>query len=158
MRTPGYSAAPVGSIVVPGQENKGPIDGLTTISPMPEVQGPTLIFNNSLNNSQLPNGQTVEEFEKSLVGLQSGERVAKIKEIAAQVSASLGMVKDNKLTRMNGRNVYKGTDGYLYALDTMHGSFEKINPKTGVHLGEVDFTMRKITKADTSGGHDLRVN
>jgi hypothetical protein len=49
MRTPGYSAAPVGSIVVPGQENKGPIEGLTTISPMPEVQGPTLIFSEGEN-------------------------------------------------------------------------------------------------------------
>jgi filamentous hemagglutinin len=49
MRTPGYSAAPVGSIAVPGQENKGPIEGLTTISPMPEVQGPTLIFNEGQN-------------------------------------------------------------------------------------------------------------
>lgn len=53
------------------------------------------------------------------------------------------MVKDNKLTKLNNRDVYRGADGNLYALDTQHGRFETVSPK-GKHLGEVDFSMQKI--------------
>ncbi|HHQ6628036.1 TPA: hypothetical protein ACSTL5_004581 [Serratia fonticola] len=59
------------------------------------------------NTTILPNGQQVNHYEASLVGLPSGERVAQ----------SNGWVKDNKLTKMNNRDVYRGSDGNLYALD-----------------------------------------
>lgn len=68
------------------------------------------------------------------------------------------MVKDNQLTKKNGgRDVYRGQDGNLYALDTQHGRFEVVSPK-GKHLGEIDFSMQKIPNSiDKSGGHDLKV-
>nr|WP_246593526.1 colicin E3/pyocin S6 family cytotoxin [Photorhabdus akhurstii] len=55
-----------------------------------------------------------------------------------------------------GRDVYKGKDGNLYALDTQHGRFEVVSPK-GKHLGEVDFSMQMRKSADTSGSHNLKV-
>jgi filamentous hemagglutinin len=67
-----------------------------------------------------------------------------------------GMVKDNKLTELNNRDVYRGMDGNLSALDTQHGRFEMVTSK-GRHLGEIDFSMQPRKPADTSGGHDLKV-
>lgn len=109
-------------------------------------------------NKKIASGQTVGDFEKSLVGLPPGERVAIVKQTAAQVALQQGMVKDNRLTKMNnGRDVYRGSDGNLYALDTQHGRFEVVSSK-GKHLGEVDFSFQKIPDSiDKSGGHDLKV-
>ncbi|MBS9444460.1 VENN motif pre-toxin domain-containing protein, partial [Photorhabdus heterorhabditis] len=109
------------------------------------------------SSTKIATGQSVGSFEKSLVGLPPGERVAIVKQTAAKVIVEQGMVKDSKLTQMNGgRDVYKGKDGNLYALDTQHGRFEVVSPK-GKHLGEVDFSMQMRKSADTSGGHNLKV-
>ena len=107
---------------------------------------------------KIATGQAVGSFEKSLASLPPGERVAIIKQTAPKVAAENGMVKDNQLTKKNGgRDVYRGQDGNLYALDTQHGRFEVVSPK-GKHLGEVDFSMQKIPNSvDKSGGHDLKV-
>ncbi|WP_249939029.1 VENN motif pre-toxin domain-containing protein, partial [Tenebrionicola larvae] len=106
---------------------------------------------------KIATGQTVGAFEKSLVNLSPGERVALIKQAAPQVAAANGMVKDNQLTKKNGgREVYRGRDGNLYALDTQHGRFEVVSTK-GKHLGEVDFSMQVRKPADPSGGHNLKV-
>ena len=67
------------------------------------------------------------------------------------------MVKNNTLSKLNGRDVYGGNDGRLYALDTQHGRFEVVNSKTGKHLGEVDFGFNKTKSTDKSGRHDLRL-
>lgn len=61
-------------------------------------------------------------------------------------------MKDNKLSKMNGRDVYKGSDGTLYALDTQHGHFEVVNPKNGKHLGEVDFDFNQTKRSDKTLG------
>ncbi|HEN3566305.1 TPA: VENN motif pre-toxin domain-containing protein [Yersinia enterocolitica] len=110
------------------------------------------------SNAKIATGQTVGAFEKSLVGLPPRERVAIIKQTVPKVVAEQGMVKDNRLTQMNGgREVYRGQDGNLYALDTQHARFEVLTPK-GKHLGEVDFSMQKIPNSqDKSGGHNLKV-
>lgn len=110
------------------------------------------------NTTKLPNGQQVNHYEASLVGLPPGERVAQVKQMASSVAQSNGWVKDNKLTKMNNRDVYKGSDGNLYALDTQHGRFELVNAKNGKHQGEVDMGLKFIEGSkDTSGGHDLKV-
>ncbi|AXO87793.1 hypothetical protein DZC75_07120 [Pseudomonas parafulva] len=101
----------------------------------------------------LPAAQTVAQFEKSLSGLSAGERVARIKSVVASVIAANGMVKD---TRLNGRDVYRGQDGKLYALDTLHGCFKVLNPKNGKHMGEVDFEFNQTKPADTTGRHNLK--
>ena len=111
-----------------------------------------------VNTTKLPNGQQVNHFEAGLAKLPPGERVAQVKQMASSVVVSNGWVKDNKLTKMNNRDVYKGSDGYLYALDTQHGRFEQVNAKSGKHQGEVDMGMKYIEGSkDISGGHDLKV-
>ena len=106
---------------------------------------------------KIATGQAVGVFEKSLANLPPGERIAIIKQTAPKVAAEHGMVKDNQLTKKNGgRDVYRGQDGNLYALDTQHGRFEVVSPK-GKHLGEVDFSMQVRKPADLSGGHNLKV-
>ncbi|WP_370607000.1 hemagglutinin repeat-containing protein [Pantoea ananatis] len=106
---------------------------------------------------KIATGSTVGAFEASLSKLPPGERVAIVKETVNKVVAEQGMVKDNKLTKLNNRDVYRGADGNLYALDTQHGRFEAVSPK-GKHLGEVDFSMQKIPNSiDKSGSHDLKV-
>ncbi|MDN0109468.1 VENN motif pre-toxin domain-containing protein, partial [Yersinia mollaretii] len=107
-------------------------------------------------SAKIVTGQAVGAFEKSLVGIPPGERVAIIKQTAPKVAAEYGMVKDNQLTKNNGRDVYRGQDGNLYALDTQHGRFEVVSSK-GKHLGEVDFSMQIRKPADTSGSHNLKV-
>nr|WP_309304262.1 adhesin [Pseudomonas sp. LS1212] len=109
------------------------------------------------NSLLLPGNQTVAQFEKGLSYLPPGERVAQIKSVASVITAANGMVKDNKLSKLNGRDVYKGKDGNLYALDTQHGRFEVVSSKSGKHLGEVDFGLSQTKLPDRSGGHDLRV-
>ncbi|WP_052687191.1 hemagglutinin repeat-containing protein [Enterobacter hormaechei] len=106
---------------------------------------------------KIATGNTVGAFEASLSKLPPGERVAIVKETVNKVIVEQGMVKDNRLTKLNNRDVYRGVDGNLYALDTQHGRFEAVSLK-GKHLGEVDFSMQKIPNSiDKSGGHDLKV-
>jgi len=101
--------------------------------------------------------KSIKDFEKNLIRLPVGERVAMIKQTAAVVAAQAGMVKDSKLSRMNGRDVYKSKSGDLFSLDSQHGRFEVINPKNGKNLGEVDFSFASTKPADSSGGHDIRI-
>lgn len=126
------------SIILPGKKVPGSIKAVD----------PTI---------KIATGSTVGAFEASLSKLPPGERVAIVKETVNKVVFEQGMVKDNKLTKLNNRDVYRGADGNLYALDTQHGRFEAVSPK-GKHLGEVDFSMQKIPNSiDKSGGHDLKV-
>ena len=108
-------------------------------------------------NIKIATGATVGDFETSLFKLPPGERVAIVKQTAAKVVAEHGLIKDNKLTKMNNRDVYRGTDGTLYALDTQHGRFEVVTPQ-GKHVMEVNFAMKEIPDSkDKSGRHNLEV-
>ncbi|MBI6680981.1 hypothetical protein [Pseudomonas viridiflava] len=91
----------------------------------------------------LPRGQTVAQFEKISFSLPPGERVAQIKSAAASVTVANGLVKNNKLSELNGRDVYGSNDGILYTMDTQHGRFEVINPKNGKHLGRSILSSKK---------------
>lgn len=55
---------------------------------------------------KIATGSTVGAFEASLSKLPPGERVAIIKETINKVVVEQGMVKDNKLTKLNNRDVY----------------------------------------------------
>ena len=117
-----------------------------------------IVENPSLGNVySLPWGQSASEFEKSLVTLPSGERVAIVKTRARELADSLGWPKDNFLTKLNGRDVYAGSDGYFYAVDSQHGRLEQVNSR-GKHQGEVQFDLIPVPKSkDDSGKHDLRM-
>ncbi len=135
-QTPVDYSRPVVELPAPGVMNQGVEDG---------------------PKGALPGGQTVAQFEKSLSSLPPGERVAEIKSAAASVMVANGLVKNNKLSKLNGRDVYDSNDGNLYAMDTQHGRFEVINPKNGKHLGEVNFEFKQTKPADKTGGHDLKI-
>ena len=44
---PGRSGDPIGLIAIPGNESDGPTSGSTTVTPLPEVRGPELIFSDT---------------------------------------------------------------------------------------------------------------
>lgn len=78
-----------------------------------------------------------------MVKLPQGEKVVQVKMAAVSVAAASGMVKDSSLSKMNGRDVYKEKNGYLFALDTQHGRFEMVNPKMEGILGSLILTSIK---------------
>ncbi|WP_148051244.1 hypothetical protein [Pseudomonas brassicacearum] len=125
--------------------------GTSYTNPSVDNPSPSILYS-------LPWGQSAPEFEKSLVGLPGDERVAVVKSRARELTKALGWKKDNRLTRINDRDVYTAGDGFLYALDTQHGRLEQVNGKTGKHLGELKFDLTPIEDSkDVSGKHDLRV-
>ncbi|WP_025842206.1 colicin E3/pyocin S6 family cytotoxin, partial [Asaia platycodi] len=98
-----------------------------------------------------------EAFEKSLSNLSASERVAIVKNQAKNIAQEYGWKKDNKLSRINNRDIYQTEDGEIYSVDTQHGRLEKINPRNGNHLGEFNFNLDPTGKIDRSGGHDIKV-
>ena len=84
------------------------------------------------------------------------ERVAIYKQEGRAVAEKHGFEKNNRLTKLNKRDVYVNEKtGDLYALDTQHGTFKHCNKK-GRHIEEVDFELKQTKKGDRSGGHDLK--
>jgi hypothetical protein len=80
---PSWPGDAVGPIAVPGQENNGPSGGTTTTTPLPEEQGPGLIFNEGegytgpAGEAARLIGQEREAAVASMVdGSVSGEKVA----------------------------------------------------------------------------------
>lgn len=139
---------------LPGSTDGSPIvEGGSTSYTNPSVENPSpgILYS-------LPWGQSAAEFEKSLVNLPYDERVAVVKSRGRELAKALGWKKDNRLTRINDRDVYTMGDGFLYALDTQHGRLEQVNGKTGKHISEFYFDLVAVPDSkDASGGHDLRV-
>ncbi|MBC7533022.1 MAG: hypothetical protein H7318_15720 [Oligoflexus sp.] len=101
--------------------------------------------------------ETAEDFYRSNRDKPPGERVAAIRTKADALAKEKGMQKDNKISKMNNRTVYKDNDGSYWSVDTLHGTFEKLDSK-GRHQGEYDFDFKIIDGTqDRSGGHDLRI-
>ena len=95
-------------------------------------------------------------FEKEICKMSSNERVAAVKTKAKEICDGKGFIKDNKLSRINGRDVYRDSKtGNLYAVDSQHGRFEMLNAK-GKHQGEVNFEFEVTKPADNSGKHNLK--
>ena len=96
-------------------------------------------------------------FEKEISKMSPNDRVAAVKTKAKEICDEKGFIKDNKLSKINERNVYRDTKtGKLYAVDSQHGRFEMTNAK-GKHQGEVNFDFEQTKPADKSGGHDLKI-
>ena len=99
---------------------------------------------------------TAQEFEKAISHMSPDERVAAVRNEAAEVARNAGLIKDRKLSKITGRTVYRNQEGnQLYSVDTQHGRFEVLN-KRGRHLGEVDFDFKLTKSADIAGQHDLK--
>ena len=97
------------------------------------------MFDVRIQKSESSKGNGVEEsareesaadFEKRISNLSSEERVAAVKEKARNVAREKGLVKDSKLSKLNGRDIYKDTKtGEYYSVDTQHGRFEHLNKR-----------------------------
>ncbi|HEX6431318.1 MAG TPA: RHS repeat-associated core domain-containing protein [Niastella sp.] len=99
--------------------------------------------------------ETAKAFEERISKMPPGERVIAVNGKVAKVAGKNGWEKDSRITRLNGRDVYKDAGGNLYAADTQHGRIE-YNDKRGKHLGEYDIDGVKQKSADTKGRHDLK--
>lgn len=99
--------------------------------------------------------ETAAQFEARISKMPPGERVLAVNGKVAKVARRNGWEKDNRITRLNGRDVYKDANGNLYAADTQHGRIE-YNDKRGKHLGEHDIDGIFKKPADTKGKHDLK--
>ncbi|WP_434525434.1 RHS repeat-associated core domain-containing protein [Photorhabdus asymbiotica] len=109
---------------------------------------------------KLPNGKTVNEFERTLAYLPTEERWYFIREMAESVAKANDWKRARNIEKLNkGRVIYEDKDGkYYYSVDMQHGRFEKIAKKLGNHLGEVDMMLTNIPNSiDKSGGHNLKV-
>jgi hypothetical protein len=88
--------------------------------------------------------------------MDASGRVGAIRQRAAAVAEEQGWVRDNKISTINNRTVYRDANGNYYSVDTKTGSFEMTNSR-GIHQGELDMRLRQIDPPDPSGGHDLIV-
>ena len=111
-----------------------------------------------LAGCKLPDGQTVADFEKSLVKLPVNQRVPVVRNMAESVADQNGWTRAKNIESKNrGRTIYQDGKHY-YSVDTQHGRFEQINKKNGKHMGEIDMGQNSIPNSiDNSGGHDLVV-
>jgi len=58
--------------------------------------------------------------------LPLGKRVATVSSKAEEVAKNAGLVKDSKLSKINGRDMYKDPKtGDLYSVDTQHVDLKK---------------------------------
>ncbi|MDA2323988.1 S-layer homology domain-containing protein [Bacillus albus] len=97
----------------------------------------------------------VAAFDKKIAKMNINEKAAEIKIASKGIAKQNGWEKNNKLSKLNKRDVYVDSKTKnLYAVDTQHGRFEVLNKK-GKHQGEVDFNLNSTKPADKSGGHDL---
>lgn len=78
------------------------------------------------------------DFYKSVVKMSTNDRIAQFKTVGAEFAEKNGLVKNNKLSKMNDRTIYSGENGTHYSLDTQHGHFEVLNSK-GKHQGSIKF-------------------
>lgn len=109
------------------------------------------IVKESLGNTKLSSA----DFEYKLSKLPPGERVAEIKGTLTAKAKEYGWNKDRNITKKNSRDVFKDRDNNLWAIDSLHGRYEKCNPR-GKHQGEFRLNLEFVDDSiDKSGGHDL---
>lgn len=116
------------------------------------------------NNLKVPKVNNVEglrgeinTFEKEISKMVSNDRVATVKIKAKEIADQYGFVKNSKLSKINGRDIYMDkSTGYLYAVDSQHGRFEVLN-RNGKHLVEVNFNFELTKPGDSSGSHNIKI-
>ncbi|MBS5885759.1 MAG: colicin E3/pyocin S6 family cytotoxin [Clostridium sp.] len=116
------------------------------------------------NNLKVPKVNNVEglrgeinTFEKEISKMVANDRVATVKIKAKEIADQYGFVKNSKLSKINGRDIYMDkSTGYLYAVDSQHGRFEVLN-RNGKHLGEVNFNFELTKPGDSSGSHNIKI-
>ncbi|OOS07798.1 RHS repeat-associated core domain-containing protein [Moraxella cuniculi DSM 21768] len=99
--------------------------------------------------------ETAAQWEERFSKINPAEKYNKAKGKLTKIAKRNNWIKDNKLTKINDRDVYfNGKDKYYY-FDTQHGRFE-VSDLQGKHLGEVDIDGNPTKPADNSGKHDIK--
>jgi len=96
------------------------------------------------------------ELEREIARLKPGERVAMVRSHARGVAEAKGWSRMPKISKTNGRDVYRDAEGNYWAVDTQHGRLEKLD-RRGKHQGEFDMDGKLTKPADRSGKHDLEI-
>ncbi|MER9554388.1 RHS repeat-associated core domain-containing protein [Mesorhizobium sp. M0323] len=99
---------------------------------------------------------TVAYFERSINYMNSNERVATARSTLRDAALGRGWTKDNRVSRINERDVYKDRLGYYWSVDTEKGRYEKTD-KRGKHLGEFNRDLGETEGPDPTGRHDLTI-
>ena len=88
-------------------------------------------------------------------GLTPQDKISYKKQVLNAVANDRGWIKDNNLTKQNGRVVYidPKDKNVFWSQDTQHGTFEKHDIK-GKHLGEFDIEGNMTKPA---GNHKLNI-
>lgn len=91
--------------------------------------------------------------------MNPAERVARIKTRARDSANAKGWKIDNRLSRINNRDIYHDLKtNHYYAVYSQHGDFEVLN-RRGRHQASMDLWGDKTTSrhhhVDASGGHDI---
>ena len=83
------------------------------------------------------------------------DKISYKKQVLNAVANDRGWIKDNNLTKQNGRVVYidPKDKNVFWSQDTQHGTFEKHDIK-GKHLGEFDIEGNMTKPA---GNHKLNI-
>ena len=135
---------------------------LTLLTGVRGLVNPESAYTKLMNSAITPSraSATLSSRQTGSIGFnsQTAENIAKYKQQAKTVAEQNGWIKDNTLSKINGRDVYKSADGKTYyALDTRHGNWEVLN-KRGQHQGVQKFDGSSVPNSkDTSGHHDLKV-
>lgn len=104
-----------------------------------------------------------ETFAKYCESLPAGGKLASYQTIGTTVAELNGYRPRPDLNNINSskqkkRNIFQNEKNKKFiSIDYEKGVFEFLD-SNGVHLGEFNFEGRKLHNADTSGGHDIKLN
>jgi RHS repeat-associated protein len=99
--------------------------------------------------------ETAAQFEARISKMPPSERVGAVRGKVGKVALKNGWEHEPKISRENGRDVYRTSNGELRAADTQHGRIEHTDSR-GKHLGEFDIEGKQTKPADTKGRHNLK--
>jgi RHS repeat-associated protein len=95
-------------------------------------------------------------FEWSISKLTAGERVARVVSELRSDAQKHGWTRDSRLSKINGRDIFRDKNGNYWSIDTQHGRWEKLD-RRGKHIDEYDRDLNPKDNKDPSGGHDIEV-
>ena len=97
------------------------------------------------------------DFEASLVRLSASDRVALVKQTAADRAGVFKLKESPTVSALNNRLIFENADRSLYySVDTQHARIEVCN-SSGKHVREINFDGAETAPRDKTGDHDIRV-
>lgn len=95
-------------------------------------------------------------FERTIARLPANERVSKVVSTLRNDASTHGWKRDDRLSKINGRDIYIDKHGNYWSIDTQHGRWEKFSERCR-HIDEYNRDLKPQDKSDPSGKHDIKV-